>query len=1310
MFIKQIIPQYKSFLKGINSNQDTIKIVIVLKVSIVFLNYLYNISLLIHNFTVTSNPITYENYQIYLSILRYIPLFKIVIIPIMEILTLNPLSNHIQSIGNILNFTNETEVQSQKKVLFISNVDIILIIIFLIQSDSLLYNLISFALTLFLISLYYIVNSTYDIDNHHNQINQYNQYNKSIIKYSLLVYSILSILSLNPYLIIVIPMIILLYSYLFYIILNKKMILTSKMKLYLSKLNHIKKKELIYKNIISIQNNSIFIMENTKIEYFDIEGKDLIDNIIINKTNNTDISKQSSVFKSNHKLFIEDNKKSSTLNKESIYNLLFKKIKYNKKDNISINSSFSKVITGKNLLQILKIIQKTININEYNEINLGVFNIMIGSSDMNYLKYIPSLNDLTPNKVYYLNIKVFTYNSEHHSDKDTSCFDKRSRLNSRFIYKRPNSDMSEFEMLNKDKENENNEKETYSINSKLIISMMNITNIINSQRYIIDNKYQNIFLSKISHDVKTSTIGISQIVNELQDFFSEFITFTNYNNIKETEVHTNTKNTITFYDGNHNDDKISSNLNLIKNYSVVNLVKIQVLSETISNTFISMSDYIKGIYLSKPDFEDINISEIYNWVSCCLTAYLEIYKKNVAYDIKCDDSLLDLAISVDIVKLRISIYEVIKNIINNISSGSVCIVFKKRSGINNVNNTVFYSLNASIEESLEIIFEDTGKGISLDTIKSIRKDFEKIDNIYNSLNSIKSPTNNTNKKTVIFNKSLKYKENLIEKANLSIVNSSIYDISENFSMMGKLSLGLKIVKSYCKAMNIDILISSESTVGTKTVFVFSLKRKANLLSSMKLKSQNDMLNRLKDYKDFQYYVKKNNSNVFQSLLSYNTYNLTNNRENYSAFYGRNVRSEKTKTISKDVVEIENERSYTSVNIVNTNTNNNNNNNNTNTNNDNNNNTNKHNDYVDIDVDDERQKSGSFLNFLSNINGNENKFKNKVLISNRDFNQEDSSIVSNSIYSEYNCSNEQAKEKENIISNSKHETDNDFNSTQIIQDLNEREVEEVDNRRHNINLIYNFFKSNTNQDNNDNEINTHTVKYKSSKKVKSSESIPKFEKRSMSIRKERRRQSILFELNVLNENRKKKSNLNGTEEDTVFERNQLTNSVKKKSNTAKMNLPITITMKSLSYKFKIEQAIDYRNDCILIVDDEYLLRSQLNQMITSVLEKSSSLSKYNIIKMEDGVDTLNFVVNSQLKIRLVISDENMKYINGSKSFEILTFLMNTNKIQRSALFIYTALSSQVQLDEIQSRCHCNEIVSKPISITKLEGLLKKYSII
>lgn len=182
----------------------------------------------------------------------------------------------------------------------------------------------------------------------------------------------------------------------------------------------------------------------------------------------------------------------------------------------------------------------------------------------------------------------------------------------------------------------------------------------------------------------------------------------------------------------------------------------------------------------------------------------------------------------------------------------------------------------------------------------------------------------------------------------------------------------------------------------------------------------------------------------------------------------------------------------------------------------------------------------------------------------------------------------------------------------------------------------------------------------------------------------------------------------------FENELRSSNTKQKIST--LNLKSKLSTGSISsnlHKNKINKedsfdSSDKNLEYILVVDDDYLCRNNIKKLLHSILKELKM--NFGIVKCADGLDTLNIVIGDQSKnggkLRLIISDENMNYLNGSDSFYILNRLFTMNKLSRIPMVILTALEDSEALNKIKKSSNVSEILKKPANKITLRSLIIK----
>ena len=104
-----------------------------------------------------------------------------------------------------------------------------------------------------------------------------------------------------------------------------------------------------------------------------------------------------------------------------------------------------------------------------------------------------------------------------------------------------------------------------------------------------------------------------------------------------------------------------------------------------------------------------------------------------------------------------------------------------------------------------------------------------------------------------------------------------------------------------------------------------------------------------------------------------------------------------------------------------------------------------------------------------------------------------------------------------------------------------------------------------------------------------------------------------------------------------------------------------------------------------------------------------IEDYLIIEGSDGIDLINIVKNDKgNKIKCILLDENMEYLNGSETVKILRKLEEKNVINKYNYVSVTAFDDQETKNNI-IKSGINSILSKPCTKSSLINVVKKLNI-
>ena len=121
------------------------------------------------------------------------------------------------------------------------------------------------------------------------------------------------------------------------------------------------------------------------------------------------------------------------------------------------------------------------------------------------------------------------------------------------------------------------------------------------------------------------------------------------------------------------------------------------------------------------------------------------------------------------------------------------------------------------------------------------------------------------------------------------------------------------------------------------------------------------------------------------------------------------------------------------------------------------------------------------------------------------------------------------------------------------------------------------------------------------------------------------------------------------------------------------------------------SLDIHKKVIIICDDSSIILDSLMRLFNNF---PKVLHNYDIIKLTDGVFILESVVNLQQKgfmIELVISDENMEYMNGSYARKIIGNMQERNKLSTDIKFVSLTAFEDTETREMLISCGFNKVL-------------------
>lgn len=131
------------------------------------------------------------------------------------------------------------------------------------------------------------------------------------------------------------------------------------------------------------------------------------------------------------------------------------------------------------------------------------------------------------------------------------------------------------------------------------------------------------------------------------------------------------------------------------------------------------------------------------------------------------------------------------------------------------------------------------------------------------------------------------------------------------------------------------------------------------------------------------------------------------------------------------------------------------------------------------------------------------------------------------------------------------------------------------------------------------------------------------------------------------------------------------------------------------KFDIQKSKNLIHQ-IILADDNHLINSCNERIVESLI---SELNLYNvdIVKVSDGLDVIKIFLNNDIKdkIKLIITDENMDYFNGSEMIKFIRKVEKLNKLNPIKIASVSSEDEKRHKDYLYD-CGANFVFSKPLS--------------
>jgi hypothetical protein len=128
--------------------------------------------------------------------------------------------------------------------------------------------------------------------------------------------------------------------------------------------------------------------------------------------------------------------------------------------------------------------------------------------------------------------------------------------------------------------------------------------------------------------------------------------------------------------------------------------------------------------------------------------------------------------------------------------------------------------------------------------------------------------------------------------------------------------------------------------------------------------------------------------------------------------------------------------------------------------------------------------------------------------------------------------------------------------------------------------------------------------------------------------------------------------------------------------------------------------------VIVVDDEVFTRQATIRNLYTI---SKDLNiKINIIEAEDGIETMYLVYKAAtqgVKISLIFSDENMIFMNGVRSSDIIKEVLERKRMGDIDFYLVTAYDNTLLDGQVSSSI--KKVLSKPLAKDVAKSIISEY---
>ncbi len=138
--------------------------------------------------------------------------------------------------------------------------------------------------------------------------------------------------------------------------------------------------------------------------------------------------------------------------------------------------------------------------------------------------------------------------------------------------------------------------------------------------------------------------------------------------------------------------------------------------------------------------------------------------------------------------------------------------------------------------------------------------------------------------------------------------------------------------------------------------------------------------------------------------------------------------------------------------------------------------------------------------------------------------------------------------------------------------------------------------------------------------------------------------------------------------------------------------------------------DSHNNIIILADDNDLINNCNKKIISKVLNEIGKYD-YDILSVNDGIDIIKIFIDNleNKKIKLIISDENMDYLNGSDAIRFIRKLEKVKNLTKTKI-VSLSCHEDNKIKEYIFNEGADYILTKPLTKLSIRAILEEISLL